>query len=366
MYSRRAKKLVITLALPVIAASALAACSSGSSTSSSSAPASVSASASGSSSSSAAADGSLKSGLKVFVIPKNLGNSYFTTADSANTGGAISALSALGETGTETSGTTATPASQIPAIQAAIAKGASALIVSATDPTALCPTLESAMKRGITVVTYDSDAPTCRDVFINQASTAQIGTSEVDVLASELGDSGQIAIVSAAASATNQNAWIGYMKQELKKYPKMQLVSTVYGNDDPTTATQVTQGLLQQYPNLKGIISPTTVGIAAAAAVLDTAKYRGKVKLTGLGTPDEMKKYVADGTVTKFVLWNPANLGYLAAYAAVELASGTITGAAGQSFSAGKLGSYTVGADNTVLLGPPTVFTSANIGNFNF
>ena len=69
------------------------------------------------------------------------------------------------------------------------------------------------------------------------------------------------------------------MKQELKKYPKMQLVSIVYGNDDPTTSTQVTQGLLQQYPNLKGIISPTTVGIAAAAAVLDTPKYRGKVQL---------------------------------------------------------------------------------------
>jgi len=360
MHLRRARKLALAIAVPATATVILAACST-SSSSSTTTPAS-----SGASSSSAASGGSLKTGLKVFVIPKNLGNSYFTTADSANSGGAISALDTLSETGTETSGTTATASSQIPAIQAAIAKGANALIVSATDPTALCPTLKSAMSRGITVVTYDSDAPTCRDMFINQASTAEIGTSEVDVLASEIGDSGQIAIVSAAASATNQNAWIGYMKQELAKYPKMQLVSTVYGNDDPTTATQVTQGLLQQYPNLKGIISPTTVGIAAAAAVLDTAKYRGKVALTGLGTPDEMKKYVADGTVKQFVLWNPANLGYLAAYAAVELASGKITNAQGQSFTAGKLGSYTVGADNTVLLGPPTVFSSSNINNFNF
>ena len=105
--------------------------------------------------------------------------------------------SALGETGTETSGTAATPASQIPAIQAAISKGANALVVSATDPTALCPTLNAAMKRGITVVTYDSDAPTCRDMFINQASDGPIGDSEVDVLAKQIGDSGQIAIVSA-------------------------------------------------------------------------------------------------------------------------------------------------------------------------
>ena len=367
MTLRRARKLA--LALPIAATVAVAACSSSSSSSSTAATSSAAASSTGSAGTGSASTGStagLKTGLKVFVVPKNLGNSYFTTADSANSGGAIAALSALGETGSETSGTAATPASQIPAIQAAISRGANALIVSATDPTALCPTLESAMHRGITVVTYDSDAPTCRSMFVNQASTAQIGTSEVDVLAKEIGDSGQIAIVSAAASATNQNAWIGYMKTELKKYPKMSLVSTVYGNDDPTTATQVTQGLLQQYPNLKGIISPTTVGIAAAAAVLDTSKYRGKVALTGLGTPDEMKKYVSDGTVKEFELWNPADLGFLAAYAAVELASGKIKGNSGDQFSAGKLGSYTVGAGNTVLLGPPFVFSSSNIAQFNF
>jgi rhamnose transport system substrate-binding protein len=340
-----------------VASATLAACSSSGSSTSSSPP---------SSSSSAAASGGLKTGLKVFVIPKNLGNPYFTTSDSVNSGGALAALGTLGETGTETSGTAATPASQIPALQAAITKGANALIVSATDPAALCPTLKSAMAKGITVVTYDSDAPGCRNLFINQASTAQIGTSEVDVLAKQINSTGDIAIVSAAASATNQNAWIGYMKQELKKFPNMHLVSTVYGNDDPTAATQVTQGLLQHYPNLKGIISPTTVGILAAAQVLDTPKYRGKIALTGLGTPDSLKKFVADGTIGSFELWNPANLGYLAGYAAINLASKKITNSAGQSFTAGKLGKFSVGADSTVLLGPPFVFTKANIGQFNF
>ncbi|HXD27859.1 MAG TPA: rhamnose ABC transporter substrate-binding protein [Arthrobacter sp.] len=341
-------------AVLLVACSVLAACSS---SSSSSTP---------SSSSGSTGAGGLKTGLKVFVIPKNLGNPYFTTSDSVKSGGALAALQALGETGTETSGTAATPASQIPAIQSAITKGANILIVSATDPSALCPTLNSAMAKGITVVMYDSDAPSCRDLFVNQASTAQIGTSEVDLLAKEIHDTGDIGIVSAAASAPNQNAWIGYMKQELKKYPKMHLVSIVYGNDDPTTATQVTQGLLQQHPSLKGIISPTTVGILAAAQVVDSPKYKGKVAVTGLGTPNSLKRYVADGTVQAFELWNPANLGYLAAYAAVNLASKKITNAAGQSFTAGKLGKYTVGAGHAILLGPPFVFTKANINQFNF
>ena len=347
-------------ATPLVLASCalvLAACSSGGS--SSSAPSSPASSSAGSSS------GALMTGLQVYVIPKNLGNPYFTTADSVNSGGALAALQALGETGAETSGTAATPASQIPAIQAAITKGAKVLIVSASDPTALCPTLSSAMARGITVVTYDSDAPACHDLFVNQASTAQIGTSEVEVLAKQINSTGQIAIVSAAASATNQNTWIKYMKQELAKYPSMKLVSVVYGNDDPTASTQVTQGLLQQFPNLRGIISPTTVGIAAAAAVLDTAKYRGKIALTGLGTPNSLKKYVSDGTIKSFELWNPANLGYLAAYAAVNLASGKIAKTSG-TFTAGKLGSFTVGSDSSILLGPPFVFSASNISQFNF
>jgi rhamnose transport system substrate-binding protein len=310
---------------------------------------------------------SLEKGLKVFVIPKNLGNSYFTTADSVKTGGALAALGTLGENGTETSGTAATAASQLPAIQASIAKGAKILIISATDPTALCPTLKQAMAKGVTVVTYDSDAPTCRDLFVNQASTANIGESEVDAIAKEVGPAGgQIAIVSAAASATNQNAWISYMHIELKKYPKLDLVATVYGNDDPTTATQVTQGLLQKYPKLKGIISPTTVGILAAAQVVDAAHDIGKVFVTGLGTPLEMKAYIENGTSPEVILWNPANLGYLAAYAAVNLASKTITTATGQSFTAGKLGKYTIGADHTILLGPTTVFTKANVKQFSF
>src|SRR6266513_3116528 len=168
----RSLRRALLPAVLLVACSVLAACGSSSSSSPSS-----------SSSSGSAGAGGLKTGLKAFVIPKNLGNPYFTTADSVKSGGALAALQTLGETGTETSGTAATPASQIPAIKAAITKGANALVVSATDASALCPTLRSAMKKKITVVTYDSDAPACRSIFINQADSKAIGTSEVDLLA---------------------------------------------------------------------------------------------------------------------------------------------------------------------------------------
>jgi rhamnose transport system substrate-binding protein len=152
----------------------------------------------------------------------------------------------------------------------------------------------------------------------------------------------------------------------------MKLVKTVYGNDDPATSLQVLQGLLSAYPNLRGIISPTTVGISTAAQYLDTHKnLLSHLTLTGLGLPSQMSKYVKDGTVAKFELWNPSNLGYLAGYAAAALASGTASLTPGSKFSGGKLGSYTVlapaaGTGPSVVLGPPTVFDKTNISQFNF
>ena len=113
-------------------------------------------------------------------------------------------------------------------------------------------------------------------------------------------------------------------------------------------------------------MSPTTVGIAAAARYLSTSDYKGKVMLTGLGTPNQMREYIADGTVTAFALWNPEELGFLSAFAARALIDGTITGAEGDKFDAGKLGSYTVGSDNTVLLGDPYRFNADNIYDFDF
>ncbi|HEY6408389.1 MAG TPA: hypothetical protein VIY29_13055, partial [Ktedonobacteraceae bacterium] len=75
---------------------------------------------------------------------------------------------------------------------------------------------------------------------------------------------------------------------------------------------------------------------------------------------------VKDGTIKAFELWNPADLGYLAYYVAALLIQGKIKGTVGEQFTAGKLGKYTIGPNNVVLLGPPTVFNSANIDQFNF
>ena len=359
--SSRPTRLGVAVAGAAAAALILSACSGTTKNSSTTATGSSSGAVS---TSSANPSAPTKTGLKIAFLPKQVNNSYFTIADT----GGKTALTALGESYEEVGTTSATDtAGQANYVNTLIQQQVNGIALSAQDPNALCTNLKQAMADGISVVTYDSDtAADCRDLFISQASSQALGTTEVDLLASQIDDSGQIAILSAAQTATNQNAWIGYMQQELKKFPNIKLVKIAYGNDDAQTSYQDTQGLLQSYPDLKGIISPTTVGILAAAQFLDGSSYKGKVKLTGLGTPDSLKKYVSDGTVTAFELWDPAKLGELAAYAAVALQSGQITGAPGQTFKAGSMGTFTVGAQSVVTLGPPTVFNAANISQYNF
>ncbi len=300
----------------------------------------------------------------VTFLPKNLGNPYFDTSDA----GGKKAVEEFGGTYAEVGPDTAGPDAQVSFIDTAAQQGINALVISANDPKALCDSIGAARDAGTKIVTFDSDTdPSCRDLFINQATADGIAQVEVDMIAEQIGDSGEIAILSAAANATNQNAWIETMKASLEAdHPDIKLVDVVYGDDDDQKSFDQTAALLSDHPDLKGIISPTTVGIAAAARYLSTSDAKGKVALTGLGTPNQMRDYVEDGTVTEFALWNPGDLGYLAAYAAKALVDGDITGAEGDTFTAGDLGDFEVGPDATVLLGEPYRFNKDNIGDFDF
>ena len=307
----------------------------------------------------------IKSGLKIAFLPKQLNNPY----SDVETGGGKSAVDELKGEYKLVGPNDASASSQVSYINTLIQQQQDVIAVAANDPNAVCPSLNQARAAKIKVITFDSDAAKeCRDAFINQATTQGIGESLAKMALEQSGGSGEIAVLSATPNATNQNSWIKVMQEELKKpeYAKLKLVKVAYGNDDDQKSFQEAQGLLQSYPNLKAIVAPTTVGIAAAARYIGSSSYKGKVAVTGLGLPNQMREYVKDGTVKKFALWNPADIGYLAAYAGAAMASGQISGKEGEKFTAGKLGEYTIGKDGEIVLGPPTEFTAENIDKFNF
>ncbi len=305
---------------------------------------------------------------KIVYIPKNTGNPYFDSViDGARQGAA--------DTGCDfvtVAPDTADATSQLPLIKDQIQQGVSAILISPNSPDALNPVLEEAMAKGIRVVTVDSDLTnneSFRDASVQTADPQAVGEGLVELLGSMTTYKGEIAILSATTDAPNQNRWIEAMKKSLAenvKYKDLKLVEVVYGNDEPQKSLTEAESLLAKYPNLKGIIAPTTVGVAAAAQAVETAKAADRIVVTGLGTPNQMRRFVKNGTVKAFALWSPRDEGYLAAQVAAQLAKGTFKSTPGTSFIAGSLGTREVTQKKVVVTGPLTIFTADNIDQFKF
>ena len=263
-----------------------------------------------------------------------------------------------------------TAEAQITLINELVAQGVQGIAIAANDFDALQTANKAAMDAGIKVISLDSSCnPDSRMTHINQAGVVEVAQALVDATYDLTGGEGDWAILSATSIATNQNAWIDAMKVILEdeKYAKLNLVEISYGDDMYQMSVDKTQALLQNYPDLKLINAPTTVGINAAAKVIDDEGLQGKVIVTGLGLPSEMADYMTgDKPACPYMfLWNPIDVGRVAGYTLIEMVNGSLTGALGESFTAADGNTYTVteaGDGGTeIIIGPPFRFDTENI-----
>tara|TARA_B110000444_G_scaffold179750_1_gene168524 strand:- start:1318 stop:2316 length:999 start_codon:yes stop_codon:yes gene_type:complete len=301
---------------------------------------------------------------RIALVVKSLGNGFFDAAAK----GAEQAAAELG--GIEiiyTGPTSATAEGQIEIINALIAQQVDAIAISANDPDALVPALKKAMDRGIAVISWDSGvAAEGRQMHLNPSDTALIGETIFKLAADYLPDGGQVAILSASSTAANQNSWIDAGKEALPTmFPNIELVATVYGDDDSVKSTDEAKGLIASYPDLKAIIAPTTVGVVAAAQVVTDMGLIGKINVTGLALPSEFKQFIDSGASQAVALWNPIDLGYSAVYIANALATGTATAEPGSTISIGHVGEITLDDATSAAMAAPFTFDASNIEEFS-
>ena len=312
------------------------------------------------------AAGAMAAPLKIAMVVKGMGNPFFDACRD----GAEEAAKALGNVQIIYQGP-ATPTSegQIEIIDSLIAQKVDGIIISANDKDALIPITKKAMSKGIKVMSFDSGiSPGGRLVDLIPSDTGLIGKQQVELVGQLINYEGEVAIVSATSQATNQNAWIDVMKSELAsnpKYSKMKLDAVVYGDDLSDKSYREAMGLFESYPNLKGIISPTTVGVAATGKAITDKGLIGKVQLVGLGLPSEMKFYVQNGACKQFALWNPVDLGYTATYITFDLIKKQITGKEGDVAKAGRMGDIKIAKDGMAVMGQPFVFNKDNVEKFS-
>ncbi|MGD2078629.1 MAG: substrate-binding domain-containing protein [Chloroflexota bacterium] len=313
--------------------------------------------------------------LDIVYIPKNTGNPYFDSIIR----GFEQACMEIGCNFTTTAPATAEATSQIPFVEEQIQRGVDVLAISPNSPDALNDVFDQASEAGIVVLIVNSDIPGSeehRDAAVLPMDFDITGASQVELMGSLIDYEGKIAILSATADAPDQNYWIEGMEEALQdeKYAGMELVTIVYGDDDPQKSLTECEGLLANYPDLRGIISPTTVGVAASAQCVESAGvYPGGenavgegLQVTGLGTPNQMRRFVEDGIVEAFALWSPYDEGYLSTYLGADLANDEVEAAEGNTFEVPNLGERSFRENAVVITGPPTVFTADNIGDFDF
>ncbi|MBY2925518.1 substrate-binding domain-containing protein [Rhizobium leguminosarum] len=306
-----------------------------------------------------------KEPVTVGFLPKLDTDPYFQVAQT----GAEEAAKEIGGKAIKQAPSQATAEAQIDFINNLVSQKVGVIAISANDANAVAPALRRAAKQGVKVVSYDSDVSTAaRSVFLNQAAGDSLAEMMLESMGQMINYDGEFAILSSTPTATNQNAWIDFMKKTMaggKKYSKMKLVQVAYGQESEQVNQQQALALAQAFPNLKGIIIPAGIGLPAAARAMDQAGLLGKVKLTGLAPATLIKKYIQNGSVQD-IWWNVKDLGYLTYYAAQAVAQCKLTGKEGETFEAGRLGSYKVGANGEVLLGPADIVTPANVEEFKF
>jgi rhamnose transport system substrate-binding protein len=305
-----------------------------------------------------------KTPVTVGLLPKLDTDPYFQVAKA----GAEEAQAEIGGKVVQQAPSQATAEAQIEFINNLVSQKVDVIAIAGNDANAVAPALKRAAKQGVRVISYDSDvAPDVRAVFLNQAKGDSLAEMMLESMGQMINYEGDFAILSSTPTATNQNAWIDFMKARLKepKYAKMNLVQIGYGEESEQVNQQQALALIQAFPNLKGIIIPAGIGLPAAARAMEQAGSLGKVKLTGLAPATLIKKYIQDGTVQD-IWWNVKDLGYLTYYAAQAVAQCKITGKAGDTFKAGRLGEYKIGDKGEVVLGPAQIVTPKNVEDFKF
>ena len=306
------------------------------------------------------------------LLPKFTGIAVF---DQANEG-AQEAAAELGTTPAEFLGPTVDNSidGQIEIVTNAATQGVDAVMISNNAGDQIEPAVQAATEAGVHIVTWDSPIPSGEgeDVFVAQVDFDETGQVMADMSRNILGDDGgQMAILSASPDAANQNAWIEAFNEVMAgdEYSDIEIVDTVYGNDATEESYNQALALVDQYPDLELIMSPTTVGIAAAAKAMQDEGLCEQVKVSGLGLPDEMREYNESGCAPEFALWSFVDLGYLTYYVSYGIATDQIVAEEGATFNAGRMGTYTIEVDPTrdnglrVLMGPFTVYTADNIGD---
>ena len=241
------------------------------------------------------------------------------------------------------------------------------LCFSPIDPTACEEICKTAREKGIIVISTEAATMTNVDFDVEAFNDAGLGGFLMDELAKMMGESGEYITMVGSMTMESHNNWAdAAVARAEAKYPNMKLVDAkrVANDSDAEKAYNLTKELLQQYPNLKGILGTSSFDAPGAARAIKELGLTGKVFAISVAMPSETRDYLKEGVLQSVGLWDPA----LSAKAMLNLGVAMFKGekpATGMDL--GVEGYTKVDITGTLVVGQGSLaITKDNVDNFTF
>jgi len=141
---------------------------------------------------------------------------------------------------------------QAEAIEQLALSGADGIAVSCSDANKLTDAIDSAVKNGVPVATFDSDAPASRRFVTFGVDDIQCGEQVMEELAKVMDGKGVIAILAGNQNAPNLQKRVQGVKNAAKKYPGISIRDTYYHKETPQDAAARVEQVMQANPDIIG------------------------------------------------------------------------------------------------------------------
>jgi ribose transport system substrate-binding protein len=141
---------------------------------------------------------------------------------------------------------------QAEAIEQLVLAGASGIAVSCSDANKLTDAINSAVKNGVPVATFDSDAPASKRFVTYGVDDVKCGEQVMIELAKIMGDKGTVAILAGNQNAPNLQKRVQGVKNVAKKHPGIKILETYYHKETPQDAAAKVEEVMQAHPDITG------------------------------------------------------------------------------------------------------------------
>lgn len=237
------------------------------------------------------------------TVPKLTGISWFNRMEQ----GVNEYAKESGENAYYQGSSEADAAAQVRVLEDLIASKVSALCVTPFQPDAVEQTLKKAMDAGIVVITHEAPGIENANYDLEAFQNADYGINLMDLLAKEMGEEGEYALMVGSLSSTTHMEWVNAaLEHQKEKYPKMTHVGDIVEtSDDSQKAYEKMQELLSAHPNLKGVQGSASTDVVGVGQAVEEAGLQDKIAVVGTSTPKDTKALLETGAIDVIQFWDP-------------------------------------------------------------